>query len=517
MLGRAQTHTAGTPTGAKMRSTDFGHGNVQDNWRVSSNVTVNVGLRWTLYPPVTPCTRPDYAFRSGAIRRRTKSKVFLQRLGNDLIFTGDEGMPGKSVARRDLWNFAPRVGAVWDPRGEGTETLRVAYGRLYDMPHLQTYTGLAQMSPWGNAITLNSFPKGWDEPWAATPGGDPIPTLLQGPSANSVFPIPGTYTPYPLDLQATAVDQWNVSYQRQVAADWMVSANYIGSLTKNLWVTDQINPAVYIPGASTVANTQARRELNLQNAAEGQYFGSVQQVTDDGTASYNGLLLSVQRRRGDGMSIQANYTISRCISDRWNSEPGVAGVPVMIPGNMAADRGKCANSPEHSLNTSVVYQIPPAGSGKAAAVTGGWQVSGILSARSGSYITVTTGVDQARTGLATNQRANQILDDPFMPDRTFSQWLNPAAFQLPALGTYGTMPLDAMLGPGRLNVDTGVSRTFRLGMQQMQFRWEVFNVFNRMTPANPVSAMNNPDFGKVTSLAAGTFPRIMQFAVKFMF
>ena len=280
-----------------------------------------------------------------------------------------------------------------------------------------------------------------------------------------MFPLPGTYTPYPLDLQATAVDQWNVSYQRQVAADWMVSANYIGSLTKNLWVTDQINPAVYIPGASTVANTQARRELNLQNAAEGQYFGSVQQVTDDGTASYNGLLLSVQRRRGDGLSIQANYTISRCISDRWNSEPGVAGVPLMIPGNMAADRGKCANSPEHSLNTSVVYQIPPAGSGKVAAVTGGWQVSGILSARSGSYITVTTGVDQARTGLATNQRANQILDDPFMPDRTFSQWLNPAAFQLPALGTYGTMPLDAMLGPGRLNVDTGVSRTFRLGMQ----------------------------------------------------
>ena len=281
-----------------------------------------------------------------------------------------------------------------------------------------------------------------------------------------MFPLAGTYTPYPLDLQATAVDQWNVSYQRQVAADWMVSANYIGSLTKHLWVTDQINPAVYIPGASTVANTQARRELNLQNAAEGQVLRqrpagrltTARRATTGCCCLCSGAVATACRYR-------RNYTISRCISDRWNSEPGVAGVPLMIPGNMAADRGKCANSPEHSLNTSVVYQIPPAGSGKVAAVTGGWQVSGILSARSGSYITVTTGVDQARTGLATNQRANQILDDPFMPDRTFSQWLNPAAFQLPALGTYGTMPLDAMLGPGRLNVDTGVSRSFRLGMQ----------------------------------------------------
>ena len=391
----------------------------------------------------------------------------------------------------------------------------MAYGRLYDLPHLQTYTGMAQMSPWGNAITLNSFPKGWDDPWAATPGGDPIPSLLQGPSVNSVFPLAGNYTPYPLDLQATSVDQWNVSYQRQVAADWMVSANYIGNKTRNIWVTDQINPAVYIPGASTVANTQSRRVLNLQNPAEGRYYASIQELKDVGTSIYNGLLMSVQRRRANGMSIQANYAISRCISDRWNSEPGVAGVPVMIPGNIEADRAKCPNSPEHNVNASVVYQIPAAGSGAVAAVTRDWQVSGILSARSGSYFTVTSGQDLARTGLATNQRANQVLDDPFMPDQSFSQWLNPAAFALPAVGTYGTMPLDAILGPGRWNVDTGLSRSFRFGSQQMQFRWEVFNVFNNMTPSNPVSAMNNSDFGKVTSLATGTAPRIMQLAVKY--
>ena len=151
-------------------------------------------------------------------------------------------------------------------------------------------------------------------------------------------------------------------------------------------------------------------------------------------------------------------------------------------------------------------------------MTGGWQVSGILSARSGSYFTVTTGVDQALTGLATNQRANQILDDPFMPDRSFSQWLNPAAFQLPALGTYGTMPLDAILGPGRLERrHGGVADRSGLAASRCNSGGRSSTSSIVMTPNNPVSAMNSSDFGKVTSLAAGTAPRIMQFAVKYMF
>ena len=136
---------------------------------MSSNVTVNVGLRWDPYLPAYSGPGQITHFDRARFDAGLKSTVFPNAPAG-LIFTGDEGMPGKSVARRDLWNFAPRIGAVWDPQGEGRETLRVAYGRLYDMPHLQTYTGLAQMSPWGNAITLNSFPKGWDEPWAATPG-----------------------------------------------------------------------------------------------------------------------------------------------------------------------------------------------------------------------------------------------------------------------------------------------------------------------------------------------------------
>lgn len=517
MLGRANSFTAGTPTGAKMRSNYIGL-YVQDSWTMSPNVTLNIGLRWDPYFPAYSGPGQITHFDRARFDAGLKSTVFANSPAG-LIFTGDPEMPGKSVARRDPWNFGPRAGMVWDPKGEGRETLRVAYGRLYDMPHLQTYTGLAQVSPWGNSITVTSLPKGWDDPWSATPGGDPIPGLLQGPSPNSVFPLQGNYTTYPLDLQSTAVDQWNVSYQRQLSNDWMASVNYVANFTKHLWTTNQINPAVYIPGASSTSNTQSRRVLNMQNPAEGKYYASIQELDDDGTSIYNGVLFSVQKRRANGLSLQGNYTFSRCTSDRWNSEPGVAGVPVMIPGNPEADRGKCQNSPEHNMNMSVVYEIPgSAGGSVASALTRDWQVSGILGVRSGSYFTVTTGNDTALTGQANNQRANQVLDDPFVADRTLTDWLNPKAFQAPATGTYGTMPLDAILGAGRWNVDMSLSRSFRVGPRQMQFRWEVFNVFNTLTPNTPNSVLSDQtNFGKVTSLAAGTAPRVMQFGIKYIF
>src|SRR5204862_2568649 len=109
---------------------------------------------------------------------------------------------------------------------------------------------------------------------------DPIPWRPTGPCSSLGHPLGGHYTTSRLDLQSAAVDQWNVSYQRQIAADWMVSANYIGNMIKHLWTTNQIDPAVYAPGATT-GNTQARRVLNLQNPDQGKYYASIQELDDN--------------------------------------------------------------------------------------------------------------------------------------------------------------------------------------------------------------------------------------------
>ena len=514
LIGRAASFSAGTLTGVNVQNHYIGI-YAQDSWRISPNVTINVGLRWDPYLPVYSAEGRLTRFDRDRFNQGLRSSVF-PNAAPGLVFPGDEAMPGMSIANNDWWNFAPRVGVVFDPKGEGTETLRASYGRLYDLPHMQTFSAQAQMSPWGNTSTVTNMPQGWDNPWVAVPGGDPIPSLIDGPSPASTFPLGANYTTYPLELPATETDQWNISYQRQIARDWMVSANYLGNVVRNVWTTNQINPAVFAAGA-TVANTNQRRELFLQSPATGQSYASIQELDPNGTSNYHGLLLSMQRRRADGFSLQGNYTFSRCTTDRWNQEPGVSGSPYMIPDDREADRGKCQNSPEHSLNASVVYQVPEAGQGVAAAITRDWQVSAILSARSGSYFTVITGVDNALSGQP-NQRANQVLDDPFMPNRTFSQWLNAAAFQAPAAGTYGTMPIDAIKGPGRWNIDMGLSRSFRASAdQQVQLRWEVFNVLNTVNPDNPVATLSSPDFGRIVALAGGTAPRIMQLAVKYLF
>jgi hypothetical protein len=159
------------------------------------------------------------------------------------------------------------------------------------------------------------------------------------------------------------------------------------------------------------------------------------------------------------------------------------------------------------------------------AITGGWQVSGILSARSGAYYTVNSGTDVALIGQCCGtlgspfQRANQVLDDPFMANRSYAQWLNPAAFQSAAPGTFGTMPLDAIQAVPRWNIDIAVSRSLKFGggNRQIQLRAEVFNLLNTVTPGNPQTTLGSTDFGKVTSLAGGTAPRVIQLGAKYQF
>jgi hypothetical protein len=522
LLGRAAGFTAGTPTGVHVSNHYLGV-YAQDSWRVSSKLTVNAGIRWDPYFPVYGHDNRLTRFDLDRFNRGLHSTVFPNAPAG-LVFPGDETMPGKSVARNQPWHFGPRLSAIFDPHGAGRETLRASYGRLYDLPHLQMFSGQAQMAPWGNSTTVTNMPEGWDNPWVAVPGGDPIPAALNGPNKSSVFPLFSNYASWPLDLPPTSTDQWNVSYQRQLAANWMVAANYLGNFIDHIWYSTQINPAIFGPGATT-ANANQRRVLFLQNPIEGQYYASVQEVKPDGSSRYNAVMLQVQRRTAGGLSVQGNYTFSHCETDRWNTSPGVDGLSIVVPDHPELDRGRCPNSPNHNVSSSIVYQIPYAGTGVMRGLTGGWQVSGILSARSGAYYTINSGTDVALIGQCCGtigspfQRANQVLDDPFMPNRSYAQWLNPAAFQSAAPGAFGTMPLDAIQAVPRWNIDIALSRSFKFGGgdRQIQLRAEAFNLLNTVTPGNPQTTLGSTDFGRVTALAGGTAPRVMQLGAKYQF
>lgn len=127
---------------------------------------------------------------------------------------------------------------------------------------------------------------------------------------------------------------------------------------------------------------------------------------------------------------------------------------------------------------------------------------------------MTTGIDNALSGLP-NQRPNQVLADPYAPNKNIDRWINPAAFQAPAAGTYGNLGAGNVRGPGIIRIDMGLTRTFRMSENQtLQFRAEAFNLPNHVNPDNPITALNNVNFGRIRSAAD---PRIVQLALKYVF
>ena len=361
----------------------------------------------------------------------------------------------------------------------------------------------ARNTPFGAVLTVNNGT--FDEPWRDTPGGNPFPVIAQ---PDMTFPLYGAFVSYPLDLKPPYTNQWNVSVQQQIGTSWMVSANYLASLGHRLQVGEDLNPAGYSAGATT-ATTNQRRVTSLLNPAEGRYYGAIQGILPVGTADYRGLLLSVQNRAVSGLALTANWTISKCVSDLVNYETTL----LTKPGDVAFDRGSCgATDQRHVVNLSTVYQIPGASRGVLGVLSRDWQVSAILAARSGRHFDVTTGVDNALNGQA-NQRPSTVSDDVYVKEGL--RWLEPTAFRAPGPGEFGTLERNSLVGPARFNIDMGVVRSLPIGGERrLQFRAEAFNVLNTVQHNDPVSVLNNGNFGLITSAADA---RVIQLALKYTF
>ncbi len=287
----------------------------------------------------------------------------------------------------------------------------------------------------------------------------------------------------------------------------------------------ETNPSIFIPGTgcvlngqtfspcSTTGNTNQRRVLNLANPAEGQYFANITTLGDESTASYNGMLLTVQRRRSKGVTVQANYTWSHCIADPFAAGGSQTSTGV-FPGRRLNERAGCPGDTRHSINGSVVYETPQFSGRLMRLLASAWQVSGIARIQSGTSLAVTSGFN---TSLGTGfgiDRANQVLADPYLPNKGVNGWLNPAAFARPADGVWGNASQNIQ-GTGFITLNMGLTRKFRMSERQsVEFRAEAFNMPNHLNPNNPVLALNSKDFGKI--LSAGD-PRIMQFALKYLF
>jgi len=501
---------------------------VQDTWKANSHFTFNGGIRWEPYIPPYDKFGPIAIFDKNAFDQGIRSTQFRNAPAG-ILFTGDPGTPNtKSLGDKTWLRAAPRVGIAWDAKGDGLMVVRAAYGIFYDYPHLGQYGGLRDTPPRGGRIVVSNPAGGFEDPWAGQPGGNPFPIIL---NANVAFPVAGAYTIFPRDLKNAYVNQWNLSIQRQIGTDWVVSASYLGSNVIHSLFAHDANPAVYLPGSSCViagrtytpcsstSNTNQRRTLYLQNPDQGQYFSTLLIADDGSTRNYNAGTFSIQRRRTRGITVQANYTWSHCINDGYMDivQPNSR---LQEQGRRGFNRGECDLDRRQNFNGSMVYETPQFSNSTLRILGGGWRVSGIVRLLSGGTLCsgsggtcLSAGLDQALTGM-TDQRPNQILPDPYAPNKGVSLWVNPAAFAQAPLGTYGTSPLT-LAGPGSIRIDMGVTRTFRVREKQsVEFRAEAFNLPNHMNPGNPSATLTDQNFGRI--LSAGD-PRIMQFALKFVF
>lgn len=509
LLGVPSAFSASRPQQIAMRGNMLGL-YAQDSFHARQNLVINAGVRWE--PMIFP---NDYfhrgtTFNYAAFQANQHSGVFPNAPAG-FFYYGDPDVPGSFVHNK--WNiFQPRLGMVWDPRGNGKQSIRVGGALLYDTTGLYYSQRVATNPPYVNQIDIASPAGGFANPWGGFPGGNPFPGQ-SNPTAATTFPPFAAFVNIPQDLKPTYMTQWNVSYQRQLPGDWLASVTYLGNRTRHMWLTYDLNPAVYGPGATT-GNTNTRRVLYLQNPSQGQYIANLFQTDDGANADYNGLLLSVQHRFRRNFTVLANYTWSHCIDD-GDFTGDIRGAVYQIPNNRRADRADCGFDVRHLLNVSMVAQSPIHGNGLVGHVLGGWQIAPIVRAYTGIPLNIVSGRDNSLTGEGLdrpNLVSTSIYNDDISPAL---RWLNPAAFAQNPAGTFGNLGRNVARAPGQLNFDLAFSRIFSVTERwRLEARAEAFNVINHTNFNAPNGTLTSTTFGRITS--AGD-PRILQFAMKLLF
>jgi hypothetical protein len=514
LIGRPSSLSQAMPDEAGLRQKYIG-AYVQDDFRVTKTLNVHFGVRWEPSLPEHDVAGRGQHFSLPAFIAGQKTTKYTNAPPGLQYNPNDPGIPA-SYANGNWAGFAPRVGLAWDPTGSGKQSIRASYGIFFDAPESYTIKDFAQAPPWGNQVAQTAPSGGFSNPYQGYPGGNPFPTAYP-PSANAVYNTQGTFINLPLNLHHMYMQQWDLSYQRQLSGDWLVSATYLGNNAMHLRASNEANPAIYnpAPGASTLTNTNQRRLLYLLNPAAGAYFSTITMMDDGGTTNYNALRLSVQHRFAQHFTLLAVYTYSHCLqnSETVNNRISTGSNTYQNPYNRNADHAVCDADLRQNVTTSFVYEVPRFTSRAVNTLLGDWRFSFLVSAHPGFPYSPVTGADNSLTGVG--QDRPNVVGSPYVKNLDTRVWVSPAAFVANAAGTYGNAGYNSLLGPGFVDWDANLTRFFQIReRQRFELRFEFFNLFNHTNFANPGSNLRSATFGVIQSAAD---PRILQFAAKYSF
>jgi hypothetical protein len=490
----------------------------QDEWRIRSRVTLNYGLRYERINPFTEIQDRLNAFVPG------QQSTVMPNAPAGLLFPGDAGV-GQGIAQ-SFNAFMPRVGLAWDPTGDGVWSVRSSYGLYFDQ--FQNGSGTTSQ------VAISALPSAQFNQFSGAGLNFQNPYAGRGTPAANTFVRPATVFALDMNAKPPYSQDWNVGVQRSFTRRYVAEARYVGAAGNRLPRNVEANPAVYGPGAT--AQNADRRRVYANCPADGSAcdFSTVAMLRNITSSTYNAGQFSLSRRFDQGTSFNVSYWYSRSYDYLSSMNlSGAAAKPLAGENDLAqnpidldAEYGPSLFDARHRFVASGTWQSPrPAWAGRAlGSVLADWQVNAIVTHNSGTPFTVS---DSANVALQANSppisgfpasRPN-LVGDPNGGPHTVDEWLSRSAFQRLDLATqagqFGNAGRNIARGPGYTNVDASLVRTFPLaGRSQVQFRWEVFNVFNEVNLGLPVADLNSPNFGRIFS--AGP-PRLMQFAVKVLY
>ncbi len=508
MLGRPQSFTLGIGRpNLYMRATSIS-GFFQDEWKVTRRLTVNLGLRYDYFQPLN-----DHRGETSVFFATTGPTPGVPQSGAGIVLpNGARGLGGTNSYFPDYKDLGPRVGFAYDLFGNGRASIRGGYGIFYGQ--LRNNLMLQQIFafPWVSTLVVEAPTLANPLNGVALPGPPTFPQT----STNSLvaYTDPHIKTPYN--------EQYNLMLQTETHG-FLFNLGYIGSQGHRLLQFQEMNQPIFIPGASTVENENARRPY--------AGFSSIMCSCGWASSNYNSVQFTVNRRFSSGVQLVSAFTFSKMIDDAAQFHAGgqntYEAVTAANTYDLAAERATSSLDVPLRWVTSGLWDLPfgkgrshlSQAHGVTQALLGGWQAVGIVTLRSGFPFTLR---DFQDTSLTDGPFLHVGRPDLVAPQQTFQNpnlWYNPAAYARAPLGGFGNLGRNTLRGDGMGNLDFSILKDFPLSSiregMAVEFRAEAFNLFNSPEFDFPNNDPSSPTAGQVGATINN--PRQIQLALKLIF
>jgi hypothetical protein len=523
----------------------------QDDWKVTPSLTLNLGLRYELHPPMK-----DTGYNNGALLPNYKGNPTQTALvvpNQQAVAMADAGLIGSvpntplltaaqagipsALRFTDKNDFGPRIGFAWRPFHNDKTVIRGGYGRFIEAP-----LGFALVAGWATTTSYIPFygngysgPNNTGTPVISWPSPWPNPIDQAQPGGASFL-----YA-FPIHYKDPSVQQWNLTFERELGFGTGFRLSYIGNHGSNLEVMQDLNQV----HANTVGYGVAGASRPYQD------WLVIESVTNGAKSNYNSLTADVHKRFGNGLQFESSYVFTRDLSTAGGGNPTALAVQ---PANFVTDRfnpgldyGNVIFDRKHRFLTTFLYDLP-FGRGKRFlgdasnvlnGVVSGWEAGGVVIFQSGPFLTpVQNTCDSSGTNLISGSEAGAAHADvvagvsPYLSHVSAGnpQYLNPAAFSIPgwdsatstcsAIGRFGTASVGSVVGPGTKAVSMSLIKSISLTERaKLQAGIEASNLFNHPNLATPNMYVGTQAFGSINAVqtAEGAGPRIVEFTARISF